>query len=82
MLIGSVVEASRGNFGGEPIGFGETDGEWDEVLLDLLLGQLFADLVQRFHGLHVSVSLRARVSLTTYLVSHKGLLDGSKILQG
>ena len=46
-----VIEAGGGNFGGEPVGAGEADGEWDEVLFDLLGRELVADFVERFYGL-------------------------------
>ena len=45
MLVWSVVEASRGDFGGKPVGLREAHGKWDEVLLDLLLRELVADFV-------------------------------------
>ena len=49
--VGVVVEASGGDFGGEPVGAGEADGERDEVLFDLLGRELVADFVERLHGL-------------------------------
>lgn len=54
--VGSDVEASRGDFRGKPICFREAYDERDEVLLDLLLRELFADLVQGFDGLDCIVS--------------------------
>ena len=45
MLVGCVEESGGGDFGGEPVGFAEADGQGDEVLLDLLLGELIADFV-------------------------------------
>ena len=51
MLVWCVVEAGSGDLGGEPVGFGEADGEGDEVLLDLLLGELVADLVEGLDSL-------------------------------
>jgi len=35
--VRSLVETSRGDFRGEPIGFGQTQDEGDEGVLDLLL---------------------------------------------
>lgn len=35
--VGSLVEASRGDFRGEPIGLGQTQYERDECVLNLLL---------------------------------------------
>lgn len=51
MLVWCVVESGGGYLGGKPIGLGQADSKWDEVLLDLLLGELVTDFVQRFHGL-------------------------------
>lgn len=43
--VGSGVEAGGGDFGCEPVGFGEADDEGDEVLFDVFGFQLGADLV-------------------------------------
>lgn len=51
MLVWYVVEASGRDLRGEPVCLGETDGQGDEILLDLLLRQLIANLVERFNGL-------------------------------
>lgn len=51
LLIWSVVEAGCGDLRGEPVGFREADRQWDEVLFDLLLGELFADLVEGLDSL-------------------------------
>jgi len=45
VLVGLVVETCGGDFGGEPVGFAEADGEGDEVLFDLGLGELGTDFV-------------------------------------
>jgi hypothetical protein len=49
-----LVQASRGDLRCEPIGFGEAHNKGDEGILNLLLRQLFADLVQGLDSLHVS----------------------------
>lgn len=36
LFVGSREEAAARDFGCEPVGLGEANGEWDEVLLDLL----------------------------------------------
>ena len=51
MLVWSVIEACGGNFGCKPVGFGKANGERDEVLLYLLLGELVTDFVEGFDGL-------------------------------
>jgi hypothetical protein len=51
VLVWSVVQASGGDLGCEPVGFGEADGQRYEVLLDLLLRELLADLVEGLDGL-------------------------------
>ena len=84
VLVGCVVEAGCGDFGGEPVGFGEADGEGDEVVFDLLLRELLADFVERFYGLDcVSQGIARSVkNLGADLVPHKWLFDGSEVLQG
>lgn len=49
--VRSLVETSRGNLGGEPVGFRQAEDEGNEGVLNLLLRQLLADLVQRLNGL-------------------------------
>ncbi len=49
--VGRRVEAASRHLGGEPVGLGEADGERDEVLLDLLGGEVAADLVERLDSL-------------------------------
>ncbi len=85
--IGRRVQAASRDLGCEPVGLGEADREGDEVLFDLLRGEIAADLVERFDGLqrwHVSQS-GASPSDTcvpcAYLVSHDGLLDGCEVLE-
>lgn len=51
VLIWGVVEAGGRDFRSEPVSFGEADDKWDEVLFDLLLRELVADLVQGLDGL-------------------------------
>ena len=49
-IRGSKETAPR-YFRGKPVCLCEADGEGDEVLLDLLRGELLADLVQRLDSL-------------------------------
>ena len=83
MLVGSVVEAGGGDFGGEPVGFGEADGEGGEVLFDLVLGKLIADVVKRLDGLEFSDGSAGAlfkgyvVQGSRYLIPNKGFFDGS-----
>ena len=49
--VGCAVQAGRGDFGGEPVGFGKAQNERDEILFNLLLRELLADLVEGFNGL-------------------------------
>lgn len=51
LLVWCGVEASRGDLGGEPVGLGQTEDERDEMLLDLALGELLANLVEGLDGL-------------------------------
>ena len=66
MFVGLVVEACGGDFGGEPVGFGEAEGEGDEVLLDLLARELVADFVEGFDGL-ADVNVRCVHVLGSFL---------------
>lgn len=45
MLIWGVVQSGGRDLRCEPIGLGKANGKGDEVLLDLLLRELVADLV-------------------------------------
>jgi len=49
--VGDVVETGGRDFRGKPIGFREAEGKWDKVKLDLFLGQLLADFVERLDSL-------------------------------
>jgi len=51
VLIGCVVEPGGRNLRCEPVGFREAECEGNEVLFDLLLAELLADLVEGFNGL-------------------------------
>lgn len=51
LLVWCGVEASRGDLGGEPVGLGQTEDERDEMLLNLALGELLANLVEGLDGL-------------------------------
>ena len=51
MLIRCVVEASGRDFRGKPVGFREAECEGNEVLFDLLLAELLANLVEGLDGL-------------------------------
>jgi hypothetical protein len=51
LLVRSCVETASRDLGCEPIGLGETDGEGDEIFLDLLRRELFADLIEGLDGL-------------------------------
>ena len=44
-LIGTCVETAGGYLGGEPICFGETEGQGNEAFFHLSLGQVFAYFV-------------------------------------
>lgn len=51
LRVGGVVKTRGGDLGREPIGLGQTQREGNEVLLDLLLGKVFANLVQGLDSL-------------------------------
>lgn len=51
LLVGRSEETASRNLRGKPVCLRETDGERDEVFLDLLGRQLLADLVERLDGL-------------------------------
>ena len=68
LLVGGGVEATSGHLGREPVGFGESDRERDEVLLDLLRGEAFADLVERLNGLLYVNKTAPAVSLVSMAV--------------
>lgn len=51
LLVRYGVETAAGHLGGEPVGLGESDRQWDEVLFNLLRRQIVADLVEGFDGL-------------------------------
>jgi len=53
VLVGGVVEACGADFAREPVGFAEAEGEGDEVLFYLLLGELGADFVEGVDGLRL-----------------------------
>ena len=55
MLIGCIVQTGCGDFGSEPVGLGEALDQGEEVLFDLLLRDLVADLVQGLDGLLLSI---------------------------
>lgn len=85
MWVGGGVEPSSGDLGSKPVGFGEADNEWSEVGLDLVLGELVADLVQRLNSLREK-SARTRDMPASnvnaaYLVSDERLLNGGQVLQ-
>lgn len=50
-LVGRGVQAAARDLGGEPVRLGESDGQGNEVFLDLLRGELIADLVERLDSL-------------------------------
>lgn len=81
MLVWCVVEASGRDLGCEPIGFGKTESQGNEVLLDLLLRKLIADLVERLDSLYVSVCVLRCMRAASYLVAYERLLDRGQILK-
>lgn len=46
LLVGSSVQSTSRYLGGEPVGFGQSDCQGNEVFFDLLGGKVFADLVE------------------------------------
>lgn len=81
MLIWCVVEPSGRDLGCKPVGFGETQGQGNEVLLDLLLRKLIADLVERLDSLCMSVCVLRYMRVASYLVAYERLLDRGQILK-
>lgn len=65
MLIRCVVEASGRDFRGKPVGFREAECEGNEVLFDLLLAELLANLVERLDGLAVLAFLSSEVPMVS-----------------
>lgn len=54
LLVWCGVEASRGDLGSEPVCFGQAEDERDEMLFDLVLGELLANLVEGLDGLCIN----------------------------
>jgi hypothetical protein len=59
LFVGSCKEATAGNLGRKPVGFGQADSEGNKVLLDLSRREFFANFVKRFDGLTHLLALSA-----------------------
>lgn len=67
LAIRRSEQAGGRDLGGEPVGFGKTDDEGDEVLFDLGARQVFADLVKGLDSLTiVSVISQATCGRPTF----------------
>jgi hypothetical protein len=56
LLVWGGEETATRNFGSKPIGLGKSNGERDEVLLNLLWREIVANLIQGLNGLRLEVS--------------------------
>ena len=87
--VGSCEEAAARHLRGEPVGLGQSDCEGDKVFLDLLRGEIVANLVEGFDGLDkagqrrlMEICADGGAGASTYFVPDDGLLDGSEVLEG
>lgn len=66
-LVRHAVKTGGGDFRGKPIGFGQALDHGNEILFDLLFGQLLADFVEGFDGLvhFVSINHSSKVNHDT-----------------
>jgi hypothetical protein len=78
--IGGLVEAGCRDLGGEPVGLGQAHDEGDEGILNLLLRQLLANLVERLDSLDWLAVQTGRGRIA-HLLPDEGLLYRGKVLE-
>jgi hypothetical protein len=80
--VGGLVKTSRGDFWCEPIRLWQAHYEGYEGILDLLLRQLLANLVEGLDSLDTLGHCCCAWCRTTYLLPHERLLYRRKVFQG